>query len=154
MCTVCASPAPLARIRLNEARFATRWLLGASFELENREVFHDDGFEYPTEFGRTLAIEEEDPKAKKRKKKSRKKKAENEPEPPSPYDWQILEPVSVPIENGLMGSVDLETLIAMTGGSNTWDVRLVVKDANGHSRESRMSMALPRPPAQEEVASE
>lgn len=93
----------------------------------------------------SIAVAEEDPRAKKKKKKKKK----DEPEPPSPYDWQPFgTPIAGAVREGPLASLDLDTLTAMTGGSNAWELRLVVRDQNGDARESRMSMALPVPPAQ------
>jgi len=64
--------------------------------------------------------------------------------------WQpAFAPLTAPARDGVLGSVDLETLVQMTGGATSWEVRLVVEGAAGQRRESRMAMALPRPPESE-----
>ena len=91
----------------------------------------------------SIAVPEPD-----KKKKKKKKKKKDAPEEPSPYDWQPYgSGIESPVHAGPLGQVDLLTLSAMTGGTSAWELRLVVQDANGQSRESRMSMALPIPGA-------
>lgn len=93
----------------------------------------------------SIALPEDDGK-KKRKKKKKKKR--DEPSEPSPYDWQPFgEAIAEPVAGGALASVDLDTLTRLTGGTNAWELRLVVTDSSGDVRESRMSMALPVPPA-------
>jgi len=92
----------------------------------------------------SIAAPEEDPKAKKKKKKKN-----DEPAAPSPYDWQPFgAPIASAVNEGPLATLDLDTLTAMTGGTSAWELRLVVRDQNGESRESRMNMALPVPAAQ------
>ncbi|MFV2091122.1 MAG: S8 family serine peptidase, partial [Pseudomonadales bacterium] len=84
---------------------------------------------------------------KKKKKKSKRSKNKEETPSPSPYDWQAFDRgIEQPVEEGELGSVDLETLSAMTAGTTSWELRLLVRDQNGEQRESRMAMALPAPP--------
>jgi hypothetical protein len=87
----------------------------------------------------SVVVDEDDGKKKKRRKKG-------EPEPPSPYDWQPFGAgIPQPISNGTLGSLDLETLTAMTAGAESWELRLVVRNGQGGAREARMGMALPAP---------
>ncbi len=96
----------------------------------------------------SIAVPEEDPKAQKKKKKKKKKK-NDPPAQPSPYDWQTFgTPIAGAVSEGPLATLDLDTLTAMTGGTSAWELRLVVRDQSGDSRESRMNMALPAPPAQ------
>ncbi|MGE0621594.1 MAG: S8 family serine peptidase [Pseudomonadales bacterium] len=96
----------------------------------------------------SVAVPEEDPKAKKKKKK-------DEPETPSPYDWQAFGAgIRGPVAAGTLGRLDLDTLTAMTGGAKAWELRLVVHDATGGARESRMTIALPVPDAAQTEAAE
>jgi hypothetical protein len=71
--------------------------------------------------------------------------------------WQpVFPPLTAPVREGVLGSVDLVALVKMTGGATSWEIRLLVETATGDSRESRMAMALPPPPEVEsgEVAGE
>ncbi len=95
----------------------------------------------------SVTVPEEDPKKKKKKK--------DEPEGPSPYDWQPFGAgIRGPVEDGALGRVDLDTLTAMTGGASAWELRLVVRDASGGERESRLTMALPVPETPQTEAAE
>ena len=90
--------------------------------------------------GSILVVETDD------KKKRRKKRGKEEPQEPSPYDWQPLgSGFDTPITQGVLGSINLKSLYAMTGGSTSWELRLIVRGQNGAQRESRMAMALPVP---------
>ncbi|MGD8418116.1 MAG: S8 family serine peptidase [Pseudomonadales bacterium] len=88
--------------------------------------------------------------------KRKKKKKKGEPELPGPYDWQPFGGgIAAPVEADTLGTVDLETLTAMTGGATAWELKLVVRDQNGQARESQMGMALPVPePAPSEEVGE
>ncbi len=79
-------------------------------------------------------------------KKKKKKKKQEEPAGPSPYDWQSYgAPIGGPVSNGVLANLDLDTLTQRTGGASAWELRLVVVDQNGTTREARMRMALPTP---------
>lgn len=96
----------------------------------------------------SVAVPEEDPKKKKKKKN-------NEPELPSPYDWQPFgSGIRTPVADGTLGRLNLDTLTAMTGGANAWELRLVVRNASGGMRESRLTMALPVPEAPQTEAAQ
>ncbi len=61
--------------------------------------------------------------------------------------WQLLgSALTEPVSDGRLAEVNLETLIQMTGGARSWQVRVVVAHTNGEFRESRMALALPKPP--------
>ncbi len=61
--------------------------------------------------------------------------------------WQRFgSALTQPVLNGQLAEMNLETLILMTGGARSWQVRVVVEHANGEIRESRMVLALPEPP--------
>lgn len=82
----------------------------------------------------------------KKKKKKRKSKKEEIAEP-NPYDWQpFAAPLTSPVIENTLASLDLEQLKAMTGGSNHWELRLLVTHRDGSTRESRLQMSLPPPP--------
>lgn len=83
----------------------------------------------------------------KRKKRSSKDRAP-ELAAPAPYEWQPLSDTA-PAGEGALGSIDLDSLIAKTGGATAWELRLLVQSADGSSRESRLAMALPVPPEPE-----
>jgi subtilisin family serine protease len=71
--------------------------------------------------------------------------------------WQpAFAPLTAPVHDGVLGSIDLQALVKMTGGATSWEIRLLVESATGASRESRMAMALPLPPEidQEELSGE
>jgi hypothetical protein len=83
---------------------------------------------------------EEDPRKKTKKKKR------DEPEPPSPYDWQPFgNGIDGPVRDGVLGTMDLATLSAMTANAGSWELRLTVTDASGADRSSQMAIALPTP---------
>jgi subtilisin family serine protease len=89
--------------------------------------------------GSILVVESED-------KKRKKKRGKEEPEGPSPYDWQPLgSGFEKPIKQGVLGSINLKALHSMTGGSTSWELRLIVHAQSGAHRESRMAIALPVP---------
>ncbi|MCZ6619390.1 MAG: S8 family serine peptidase [Gammaproteobacteria bacterium] len=72
----------------------------------------------------------------------------NETLPEAEAAWQRLgSALTQPVTNGQLAEMNLETLILMTGGARSWQVRVVVEHANGEFRESRMALALPEPPA-------
>ncbi|MHA1569813.1 MAG: hypothetical protein ACTSXZ_10105, partial [Alphaproteobacteria bacterium] len=88
----------------------------------------------------SIAVAEPDKKSRKKKKKRK-----GEVEPPSPYEWQTFgTAIEQPVAGGVLGSLDLQALSAMTGGSRAWELRLIVRDEGGDQRESRMAMALPQ----------
>ncbi len=87
-----------------------------------------------------------EPEARSRKSRKRQKK-QPVADKPSPYDWQpLVAALTTPVEQGVLGTVDMDSLVTMTGGSTSWELRLLVSSNDGSTRESRMSMALPVPP--------
>ena len=82
----------------------------------------------------------------KNKSKKKRKKKSGDQKAPSPFDWQpVIPALSGPVNEGVLGKVGLDSLIAMTGGSTSWELRLIVTSESGTSRESRMAIALPVP---------
>jgi subtilisin family serine protease len=102
--------------------------------------------------------DEDDGKRKKRKsKKEREAEAAAAQARAQLLAWQqAFPPLAAPVRDGVLGSVDLEALVKMTGGATSWEIRLLVETATGERREARMAMALPPPPVAEteEVAGE
>ena len=69
--------------------------------------------------------------------------------------WQPLgEPLAEPASDAVLARRSLDDLLAMADGITAWEVRLVVDTADGASRESRLRMALPPPPAPPETGDE
>ena len=52
--------------------------------------------------------------------------------------------------NGVQIGLYTGCFVKMTGGATSWDIRLLVESADGNRRESRMAMALPTPPEQQQ----
>ena len=73
----------------------------------------------------------------------------------SEIGWQLLgSALTEPVTDGQLAEVNLETLIQMTDGARSWQVRVVVAHANGEFRESRMALELPEPPQYGRASSE
>jgi subtilisin family serine protease len=92
----------------------------------------------------SVPVSEPEPRSKKSRKRQKEQPAADTP---SPYDWQpLVAALTAPVEQGLLATVDMDSLVAMTGGSTSWELRLLVSSGDGNTRESRLSMALPVPP--------
>ncbi|MEM8767538.1 MAG: S8 family serine peptidase [Pseudomonadota bacterium] len=89
------------------------------------------------------SLPEPDPAAEKEAKKKKKKQGDKTSDP-SPFEWQPYgEPISGPVSDGVLANLDLDTLTQLTGGASAWELKLIVADENGSTREARLSMALP-----------
>jgi subtilisin family serine protease len=59
-------------------------------------------------------------------------------------DWRpVGEPLSAPVGEGTLGRIDLTALLAGSAGATRWQLRLVVRHADGSARESWMDVELP-----------
>ena len=95
--------------------------------------------------------EEDDGKRKKRKSRKEREAEEAAAQARAALmAWQPVFPPLTAAREGVLGSVDLAALVKMTGGATSWDIRLLVESADGGRRESRMAMALPTPPEQQQ----
>ena len=98
---------------------------------------------------KSIPVVTPDPKSKKKRKKKRKRKQADVQPTPSPYEWQPLTAdLTVSIADGELAVIELQDLIARTGGSHSWELRLSVQDQDGTQRTSHMSMSLPVPETQ------
>ncbi len=105
----------------------------------------------------SIAVPEEsadDKKRKKKKKKKKKRKGEEEAPAADPYAWQTVAALSSPVQNAALGRFAIEDLTRRAGGSTQWELKLVVRNTGGTTREASMGLALPQPepPAEPEVA--
>jgi hypothetical protein len=152
--------------------FVEARLAGVDLELKNQQVWINfNGIADAADFSSatveikpaTGALPEAPSDDDGKKKKKRKSKKEREAEAAAAearaqlLAWQpAFPPLTAPVREGVLGSVDLQALVKMTGGATSWEIRLSVESTTGKSRESRMTMALPPPPEieTEEVAGE
>lgn len=91
----------------------------------------------------------------KKKRKSRKQREADEAAALARAQLLAWQPafaaLTAPVREGVLGSMDLEVLVKMTGGATSWEIRLLVESATGNRRESHMAMALPLPSETDQV---
>lgn len=88
------------------------------------------------------------------RKAQKQRQRDGEPEPLSPYAWQVLSEIDMPHENAKLGRFSIDLLTELAGGSNSWQLRLVVNNKAGASREAHMSLGLPQPESASREAAE
>jgi len=131
-------------------------LTGIDFKLKDEQIcLHEIGSARADDFKtaeltvRAVAgsvpviVEDEDDK---RKSKNKRDKDEAPVAQVDPYTWQpFIWPSTTPIVEDVIGSMNLDQLMSLTGGSTHWELRLLVRHQDGSTRESRLQMALPAP---------
>jgi subtilisin family serine protease len=69
--------------------------------------------------------------------------------------WQPLgEPLTAAVQDGVLGRQELDSLMTLTGGATSWEIRLMVDTGSGEQRESRLRMELPVPEPGAETSGE
>lgn len=62
-----------------------------------------------------------------------------------PYHWQTIAQIDHPVASNSLGQFSITRLTKLVGGSQIWELRLVVTDQSGALREAYMSLQLPAP---------
>lgn len=122
----------------NGAIFAR--LSGVHLTLEDERILlHIEGVAQASEFASAaLAVRPEQEKA------ARAARRNGQSPVFDPTVWQPL-PAALdqPVANGVVATIALDDLIALTGGARAWELQLTVKDRSGRSRAATLAVALP-----------